>query len=420
MSRLNDLIEKLCPNGVEYKTLVELGTIFKGMSGVTNKWAETGNCQFVDYKNVYNHIKIDVLDLPFATVKKTENQFVLNQGDILFTSASETPDECAISSVIEKEIVDGIFLDDHLFGIRLNKTIGNPTYFNYYFRSNSFRKSVNKTVRGVTRFYISMPDFANIKVPVPPLPVQSEIVRILDNFTELTAELSTHLTAELTARRKQYEYYRDSLLTFGDDVQKIKLTDLFDTRNGYTPSKSNDEYWNSNDLPWFRMEDIRENGRILNDAIQHVSFAAAKGKPFPKNSIIVSTSATIGEHALLTCESLANQRFTYLLLKEKHKNDFDMMFLFYYCFKLDEYCHNCLNQSNFASVDMSKFSKFEFPIIPIKKQKQIIELLSRFDILYNDISEDLATEIEARQKQYEYYRDKLLSFRDINEASESN
>ena len=158
------------------------------------------------------------------------------------------------------------------------------------------------------------------------------------------------------------------------------------------------------------MEDIRENGRILDDAIQHVSFSAAKGKPFPPNSLIVSTSATIGEHALLTCGSLANQRFTYLLLKEEYKAKYDIMFLYYYCFKLDEYCKNCLNQGNFASVDMGKFSKFEFPIIPLAEQERIVAILDRFDTLCNDISEGLPAEIEARQKQYEYYRDKLLSF----------
>ena len=104
MTKLEQLIAELCPNGVSFQSLYEIGEIFKGMNGVTNKWAEAGNCQFIDYKNVYNHIKVDVLDLPFATVKKTENQFVLNRGDILFTSASETPDECAISAVIEKNI----------------------------------------------------------------------------------------------------------------------------------------------------------------------------------------------------------------------------------------------------------------------------------------------------------------------------
>ena len=129
-----------------------------------------------------------------------------------------------------------------------------------------------------------------------------------------------------------------------DGVEYISLGDLFNTRNGYTPSKSKAEYWENGTIPWFRMEDIRENGRILSDASQHVSVTAVKGSLFPENSIIVATSASIGEHALITVPSLANQRFTYLILKEAYKDKFDIMFLYYYCFKLDSYCKECLNQ----------------------------------------------------------------------------
>lgn len=111
-------------------------------------------------------------------------------------------------------------------------------------------------------------------------------------------------------------------------VEYKTLSDLFNTRNGYTPSKSNPEFWENGTIPWFRMEDIRENGRILSSALQYVSERAIKGSPFPANSIIVATSATIGEHALLTVSSLANQRFTYLMLKEQYKDVFDIKFLY--------------------------------------------------------------------------------------------
>lgn len=145
-----------------------------------------------------------------------------------------------------------------------------------------------------------------------------------------------------------------------DGVEYKNLGELFDTKNGYTPSKSNPSYWENGTIPWFRMEDIRENGHILGEASQCVAECAIKGKPFPANSIIVATSATIGEHALITVPSLANQRFTYLMLKKQYQKLFDIRFLFYYCFKLDEYCKSNLNQGNFASVDMKKFAKLLF------------------------------------------------------------
>ena len=210
MNKLEELIKRLCPNGVEYKRLNEVFENFNGMTGVSNKWKELGNCQFIEYMNAYKNLKINTNVLPFATVKKLE-QNTLKKGDILLTCASETPDECAIASVIEDEIKDNVFLDDHLFGIRVNEVMKNKintTFMNYYMHTNNFRRQVNKAVRGVTRFYISIDNFMQICIPVPPLEIQEEIVHILDNFTKLSAELS----AELSARNNQFSYYREKLI----------------------------------------------------------------------------------------------------------------------------------------------------------------------------------------------------------------
>lgn len=195
-----------------------------------------------------------------------------------------------------------------------------------------------------------------------------------------------------------------------DGVEYKKLGELFNTKNGYTPSKSNPEFWENGTVPWFRMEDIRENGRILSKATQYVSRKAIKGEPFPENSIIVATSATIGEHALITVPSLANQRFTYLMLKDQYKDMFDVKFLYYYCFRLDSYCKECLNQGNFASVDMKKFTKFKFPVVPLPVQREIVRILDSFTELTAELTAKLTAELTARKKQYEYYRNKLLTF----------
>ena len=212
MSEMKQLIEKLCPEGVEWKKIETLFTSFNGMSGVSNKWKESGNCVFIDYLNVYNNMRVDVTKLQNATVKSFE-QNKLKRGDILLTSASETPDECALSSVIRDDIPDDVFLDDHLFAVRLKdecKTFIDTAFVNYYMHSSSFRVQVCKKVRGVTRFYITGKPFMSLEIPVPPLAVQRKIVEILDHFTGLEAELE----AELEARRKQYEYYRNALLSF--------------------------------------------------------------------------------------------------------------------------------------------------------------------------------------------------------------
>ncbi len=110
--------------------------------------------------------------------------------------------------------------------------------------------------------------------------------------------------------------------------------------------------------------------------------------------------------------SLANQRFTYLMVKEDMKHLINMKYIFYYCFKLDEFCKQHLNQGNFSSVDMTQFGNFVFVIPSMNRQNEIVQMLDRFDVLSTDISSGLPAEIDARQKQYEYYRDQLLTFKE--------
>lgn len=214
MENLAETLNRLCPDGVEFLNLGECFDLFSGMTGVSNKWAEDGNCLFIDYLNVYNNMRVDVSKLMNATVQSFK-QNTLQVGDILLTSASETPEECAMSSVIRDDIADNIFLDDHLFGIRLKEEYKdqiNVAFLNYYFHTSEFRTKVCRVVRGVTRFYIVNKSFLKLSIPVPPIEVQNEIVKILDNFTELAAELQ----AELQARKLQYEYYRNKLLSFNE------------------------------------------------------------------------------------------------------------------------------------------------------------------------------------------------------------
>ncbi|MFB1325349.1 restriction endonuclease subunit S [Helicobacter pylori] len=286
--------------------------------------------------------------------------------------------------------------------------------------------------------------YSQLEVPIPPLEIQQEIVKILDAFTELNTELNT----ELKARKKQYEYYQNMLLDFNDINQNHKdakmsvktypkrlkillqtlapkgvefktLEEVFEIKNGYTPSKNNPEFWKNGTIPWFRMEDIRENGRILKDSIQHITPKALKGKKlFPKNSIIISTTATIGEHALLIVDSLANQQFTFLSKKANCDLALDMKFFFYQCFLLGEWCKNNINVSGFASVDMTAFKKYKFPIPPLEIQQEIVKILDQFSLLTTDLLTGIPAEIKARKKQYEYYREKLLTFKPLTPHKE--
>ena len=200
----------------------------------------------------------------------------------------------------------------------------------------------------------------------------------------------------------------------GAEVEWKTLNEIFHLKNGYTPSKGVKEYWENGSIPWFRMEDIRENGRVLNTALQKVSESAVKGgKLFPANSIIIATSATIGEHALITIPFLANQRFTVLSLKPEYIDKFNIYFLYHYCFTLDDWCQKNTTMSSFASVDMNGFRKFLIPIPPLPVQTEIVKILDALTAL----TSELTSELTLRRKQYEYYREKLLSFDSLEQLN---
>ena len=288
------------------------------------------------------------------------------------------------------------------------------TKFIFYFLKSIEKKNMDILVARGSIPALNKSDFDKVKVPVPSIEVQREIVRILDSFTLLTAEL----TAELTARKKQYEFYRDFLLNFNEDQSEIEwdiIDNIFIMKNGYTPSKANKDFWENGTISWYRMEDIRENGRILSESIQKITPQAVKGgKLIPKNSIIVATTATIGEHALAIADSfLMNQRFTSFTIRELLKDKLDIKFVFYYFFKICEWCKQNTNSSSFPSVDMAKLKKVKFPIPSPQTQQKVVEILDKFDTLVNSITEGLPREIELRRKQYEYYREKLLNFTEL-------
>ena len=209
MNKLEELIKKLCPNGVEYKTLGTLGEFYGGLSGKIKNDFNSGNAKYITYMNIYKNSKVNINDLEKVKINEGEKQNKVEYGDVLFTGSSENLEECGLSSVLTDNLEDDIYLNSFCFGFRFyDKSLFNPEFLKYIFRSYKLRKRIIKTANGVTRFNVSKKKMENVSIPKPPIEVQNEIVRILDNFTELEAELE----AELEVRKKQYEYYRDTLL----------------------------------------------------------------------------------------------------------------------------------------------------------------------------------------------------------------
>lgn len=159
------------------------------------------------------------------------------------------------------------------------------------------------------------------------------------------------------------------------------------------------------------MDDIRANGNIISDASRHVTKAAVKkGGLFRAGSIIMATTATIGEHALLTADLLANQRFTNFEIRELQRDKVIPKYIYYYFYLVDEWAKKHADVGSFMSVDIEELSDLAIPVPPPPVQEYIVSILDQFETLTSDITTGLPAEIEARQKQYEYYRDKILSF----------
>lgn len=256
MSKLEQLINDLCPEGVEYKTLGELGAFYSGLSGKSKDDFSNGNAKFITYMNVFSNLslKIDVDDK--VKIGENENQNTIQYGDILFTGSSETPEECGMSSVLTSITDENLYLNSFCFGFRFyDKKLMLPEFSKYVFRSSEIRKQIKRTASGVTRFNVSKKKMEKVTIPLLPIPIQEEIVHILDKFTELTAKLTAELTAELTARKQQYEYYRDNLFVFSDNVLYKPLQEIADIGTG---SSNTNEELEIGEYPFFvRSQEVR-------------------------------------------------------------------------------------------------------------------------------------------------------------------
>ncbi|MCS1300852.1 restriction endonuclease subunit S [Escherichia coli] len=207
--------------------------------------------------------------------------------------------------------------------------------------------------------------------------------------------------------------YLEKLLD-GVEVEWLTAAEIFNIKNGYTPSKAKKEFWEDGNIPWFRLEDIRTNGRELNDSIMHVNQAGVKGNLFPKDSIFMSTTATIGEFALVKIPHLTNQQITNFSLTSRFKGIIDIRYLFHRFYHFGEWCKENANKSGGLSIiGIKKLSSYKFPIPcpdnPEKSlaiQSEIVRILDKFTAL----TAELTAELTMREKQYNYYRDKLLSF----------
>ena len=273
-------------------------------------------------------------------------------------------------------------------------------YLKYWFESN--RNKIEKLGVGSTVAGIQVSELKTQRISLPEKPEQERIVGVLEVWDEYIEQLERKIALKEQLKKglmQQLLIGKRRLPGFTSEWRTEKVSDLFDIKNGYTPSKRQKEFWQDGTIPWFRMEDIRKNGRILSDSIQRITPAAVKGGGlFPANSIIIATTATIGEHALLIADSLANQQFTFLTRKVNCLDLLDPMFVYYACFDLSEWCKKNTNSGGLTAVDMNGFKKYKFPVPDIAEQTAIVDVLQNAEQTVSLLKQE--KQMAVNQKKY--------------------
>ena len=374
MSRLDELIAELCPDGVEYKALKEVYKRLKGTPITAGKMKEIDSSDgeirvFAGGKTVINaHAE----DIPKANTTRVPAVLVQSRG-----------------------VIDVVYYDkpftfkNEMWAYTHDKQVS-VKYLYYVLKKNinTFREAASG-MGSLPQISLKVTD--DFVIPVPPLEVQREIVRILDNFTELTAEL----TEELTARKQQYEYYREMLLSDTTDAPLKRLGDTCIMKSG----KAIKAVMLSNEMdadhgyPCYGGNGIR--GYIAEPSHQG---------DYP---IIGRQGALCGNVNYATGDFYATEHAVVV----KSKGEYDQRYLFYLLASMN--LNQYKSQGAQPGLAVGNLENLEAPVPSLEKQKKIVRVLDRFDTLCTDISSGLPAEIEARQKQYEYYRDKLLTFKQL-------
>ncbi|BBR95159.1 TPA: restriction endonuclease subunit S [Escherichia coli] len=389
MSELSYLEKLLDGIEVEWVTLGSMADIGTGSS---NRQDESENGIYPFYVRSKNILKSDTFEFDEVAIV--------------------IPGEGGIGDIFH--YVEGKYaLHQRAYRIRIT-TNAVDTKFLYYFMSSSFKQYILTKSVGATAISIRKPMLEGFKVPIPSpdnpeksLAIQSEIVRILDTFTALTAEL----TAELNMRKKQYNYYRDRLFSFGaHDVKRLKLGELCvigDGLHGTPEYDANGDYFfiNGNNLGYQKIS-FNDNTKKVND-----SMFKKHGIHFdPINTVFLSINGTIGNVSFYNNEKIVlGKSVAYFKIKSP---ELHTRYLFYFLQTnyAKQYFENQKTGSTIKNLGLKSLRAFEIPIPSDDEQLYIVATMDKFYNLTNSITEGLPREIELRQKQYEYYRDLLFSF----------
>ena len=386
MSKLDELIKELCPNGVEYKKLKDLCKIKTGKLNA-NEMEENG---------IYPFFTCD--EKPYKI-----NEYAFDDEAILISGNG--------SKVGHINYYKGKFNAYQRTYVLLNFNNGIVKYYVFYLKE-FLKKHIIKNSNKASVPYITLPMLENYLVPVPPLEVQDEIVRILDSFIALT----TKLTTELTARKKQYSWYRDYLLKFENKVEKSKLSEVatIKARIGWQ-GLTKEEYLITGNYYLITGTDF-QNGEINLKNCYYVNeerYIQDKNIQLKNDDVLVTKDGTLGKVAYVSnLDKPATLNSGIFVIRSIDTNKLLNRYLFHYLKApyLMKYAQNKLTGGTIKHLNQNVIVDFEIPLPPLEVQKRIVEVLDNFEKTCKELNIELSSEIEKKQKEYEFVRNYLLTF----------
>ena len=409
MSRLDELIKELCPNGVEYKKTKDIVQEKFWIMPETPNFIEEG-IPYITSKNIKNGF-IDFKDVKYVSVddyNRISNNRKIKKDDMLITMIG-TIGEVAI---VEDEID---FYGQNLYLLRMNNEIILNKYYYYYITLNKIKRTLVEKRNTSSQGYIKAGNIENLLIPVPPLEVQEEIVRILDDYTKSVEELKEKLNAELITRKKQYSWYRDYLLKFENKIKIVKLGELFEFKNGINKEKSSFgkgtpiiNYVNVYKKNKIYFEDLQGLVEATDDEL--IRYKVKRGDVF-----FTRTSETIEEIGFTSVllEDIENCVFSGFLLRARPLTDLLLPEYCAYCFSTSSMRNAIIRKSTYttrALINGTSLSQIEIPLPPLEVQKRIVEVLDNFEKTCKELNIELSSEIEIKEKEYEFVRNYLLTF----------
>ena len=404
MSKLDELLRELCPDGVEYKKLGEIATISRG-GNFQKKDFLTEGVPCIHYGQIYTKYGL-FADKTFTFISEecAKKQKMARPNDIVMAVTSENiEDVCKCLAWLGDEPVA---VSGHSAIIHHNQ---NAKYLVYYFHSQMFFAQKRKLAHGTKVIEVTPDALVDIALPVPPIEIQREIVRILDNFTNLTAEL----TAELTARKTQYAYYRDNLLTTKPQWNHVKILDMLS--QPITDGPHTTPQFVQNGVPFISVDSIwdgkihfeKRRGYITEEFDEE---CCKKYKPQKNDVYMVKSGSTTGKVAFVDTDIRFNIWSPLAAMRVNEKNSARFLFYLLQTERVQKQVKAKSSHGSQPNLGMRELEQFEVDIPPLDVQNRIVNVLDNFEKICSDLNIGLPAEIEARQKQYEYYRDKLLTF----------